>query len=570
MAKRREGAASRQHAASAAARERRVVFESVLDHLPFCVQLHAMDPAFTVYYRNEKDSERLRLQNPERGAAHDPRLRSLAERVAETRQPGHVEISVLDRTGKPIDWDWSIMPLLDTRGDVNGLISVVENVTSPVVARRGMKSALAQATALVVEVAQLAERDEGTDALLSAASRRLSLRIGADRVVFYEYQRERRILAARGLPPTDEGEGPALPAVLPCDPDKAAIPAQVAFNGRIYRGTVDFRDIDFWDYADVAGLAPKEGTGVILVPWRAGTERLGLVLAQRRPSPDRVGPTEAFTQEDGAVLIAAGHAAGLIWQRKQAERELARRAEEAESLEQAKSHFLRLASHELRGPVGLLNGYVSMLVDDEVPPERRRDVQRILLEAVDRMNLLLGQLIDVTRLQEGRLDLNERQVDVRDLVRNAVDHVLPLVDRGREGDLEVLVPDTPIPAVLDVPRIEMVVQNLLDNAFKYSTAGDQVECRLQAEAGIMRVTVRDEGIGITDEERARLFTRFGRAVNERNSHIRGTGLGLFISREIARMHGGDLSALPVEGRGSRFELVLPVSAVTRHEVIESE
>ena len=535
----------------------------MLDHLPFCVQLHAMDAAFTVRYRNRADSERLRALDPDRAAARDRRVRSLAERVAVTKEPGHAEIRVATRQGRSLDWDWMITPVLGERDDVVGLVSIVENITSPVRARRRTGSALAQATALVVEIAQLAEQHDGTDALLSAVARRLTLRVGAGEVTFYEYDPEQRVLAARGVATADEPGAVGVPATLPCDRDKSPIPAQVALNGRIYRGTVDFNDVEHWEYLDVAGLAPVEGKKIILVPWRAGTERMGLVLAQRGRNSEDTSLCEGFTHEEGAILIAAGHAAGLICQRKRAERELAKRAEDLERLEHAKSHFLSLASHELRGPVGLLNGYTSMLFDDDIPPRQRREVRRIMLQAIDRMNLLLGQLIDVTRLQEGRLDLQQRTVDLRELVESAIDHVLALLERGREPDFDLHCSDAPLPVTVDAPRIEMVVQNLLDNAFKYSSAGQRVECQVLADDETLRVIVRDEGIGLTDEERAMLFTRFGRAVNERNSHIRGTGLGLFISREVARMHGGDVLVSSVPGPGSCFELVLPVSVTAQ-------
>lgn len=538
-----------------------VPFQAMLDQLPFRVQLHALDAAFTVLYRNRIDDERLGLVYPDQGGLRDPRLWSLARRVATTREPGRVEISLVGRSGDRLEWDWMISPLLDARGEVAGLISVVENITSPVVARGRMQSALSHGTQLLLEIAQLAERHDNVDELLSVIAKRLTHVVGADVVAFYEYHPDHKLLVGRIGPSTGGQGGSSIPRTLPCDPNTLDIPAQVALQGRIYRGIVDFSNVAFWDYADLAGIAPTDGSRVILVPWRAGTERMGIVLAQRGRSHEHPVHSPPFTQEEGVVLMGAGHAVGLVFQRKRAESRLAKRARELESLEHAKSHFLQLASHELRGPVALLNGYVSMLFDGDVPPERRSDVQQILLQAIDRMNLLLGRLTDVTRIQEGRLQLEYGEVDMRALVRCAADRILLLVDGRRRADLTIRLPDASVPVLVDRPRLEMVVQNLLDNAFKYSKPGDPVECDLQLGGGTIRVTVRDVGIGITEDERATLFTRFGRAVNERNSHIGGTGLGLFISKEIARMHGGDVRLCPAEGRGSCFELVLPAAVV---------
>jgi signal transduction histidine kinase len=526
--------------------------EALFDQLPFCIQVHAMEEGFPVRYRNRRDEQRLRMLDPDQAAARDPRLRSLAERVAATGEPGHVEITVRDRSGGRLDWDWSISSLLDARGQVVGLVSVVENITTPVVARRRMESAVGLGMQLLLDIAQLAEAHDQTDELLSSVGGRLAELIKADRVAFYEYDAEGKRLRARTVEAS--GGASSVPPALPCDPDAADLAAQVVFGGRIYRGTVDISNLELWQYGQDTELARDEGARIVFVPWRAGTQQIGMVLAER------LRTAAGFTQEEGTMLMAAGHAAGLVVQRKRAEWSLAERARELESLEQAKSHFLRLASHELRAPVALLNGYLSMLFEDDLPAEHQSDVRRILLQALDRMNLLLGQLVDATRLQESRLQLDSREVDVRDLVRRAADHVLPLLEPEREKDFELRLPDVPVPVVVDALRIEMVVQNLLDNAFKYSVAGDRVECRLEVDGSSVRVTVRDEGIGISEEEQATLFTRFGRAVNDRNSHVRGTGLGLFISREIARMHGGEVSLTSARDRGSRFELVLPTPA----------
>jgi len=132
----------------------------------------------------------------------------------------------------------------------------------------------------------------------------------------------------------------------------------------------------------------------------------------------------------------------------------------------------------------------------------------------------------------------------------------------RLSDLVVSVPNHPVSATVDVLRIETVVGNLVDNAFKYSEPGGEVHCELVAGSHVARLLVVDEGIGMSDEELSGLFTRFGRIVNRRNSHIGGTGLGLYLSREIARLHGGEVTATSIDGAGSCFELTLPYAFET--------
>lgn len=531
-------------------RETIPLLHELLEQLPFSITLHGVGRDFPVLYRNRRDRERLAAL-PERGRARDPRLREVAERVVVTRRLDHLEMNVQNQDGTRLTWEWIVSPLLDRAGDVIGLVSVVEDISRPAEARQRIESAVDRGMRLLLEVAQLAEQRVEIDDFLAGVAERLAEMVGADRVAFNEYDAARKVLVGRVGEHAPQGVDPAYPTTIPCDPDAADLLSQVMFASRVFRGTVDMRSFEFRPYAGEAALARQEGSQVAFAPWRAGDERLGVVVAQRAPG------REAFTNEEATVLMAGGHTAGLVCRRKRAELRLAERARELESLERAKSSFLRLASHELRAPLTLLNGYTSLLDDPDLPYERYGEIVPILRQAVTRMNLLVTQLMDATRLEDSRLQLQREKADLRDVVRSAAENVLPIWRMDRGADFSVQVPPTAVPMVVDVLRVEMIVQNLLDNAFKYSSAGDRVSCELEAGEDGARVVVRDEGIGISEEEMADLFTRFGRVVNARNSHIGGTGLGLYISREIARMHGGEIVAASVEGRGSRFELVLP-------------
>jgi signal transduction histidine kinase len=349
--------------------------------------------------------------------------------------------------------------------------------------------------------------------------------------------------------------GPPWPATLPCDPDSSDLLSQVVFAGRVYRGELDLARLEARPYVHFADVWHEIGSQVLVVPWRAGNERLGALVAY--------GPRDEnapLSPEASIVLIAAGHAAGLVWQRKRAEQKLAERAIELESLEEAKTSFLMLASHELRTPLTLLNGYVSMLADDASLLTKEPSVLPVLRDALLRMNALVDQLMEVTRLTEGQAALRVREVDLAALVEARARQTA--ARWHRLSDLVVSVPDHPVSATVDVLRIETVVGNLVDNAFKYSEPGGEVRCELVAGSDVARLLVVDEGIGMSDEELSGLFTRFGRIVNRRNSHIGGTGLGLYLSREIARLHGGEVTATSIDGAGSCFELTLPYAFET--------
>jgi len=172
------------------------------------------------------------------------------------------------------------------------------------------------------------------------------------------------------------------------------------------------------------------------------------------------------------------------------------------------------------------------------------------------MNVLVDQLMDATRVADSQLQLELGAVDLRTAVENAVNRIVPRW--RREVDFQLQLPDAAVPVLADELRIETAVENLVDNAFKYSVPGDRVHCDLQVETGVARLVVRDEGIGMSQDEMAGLFKRFGRMVNAQNSHIAGAGLGLYLSREIARLHGGEIEAASAVGQGSRFDLTLPL------------
>ena len=114
--------------------------------------------------------------------------------------------------------------------------------------------------------------------------------------------------------------------------------------------------------------------------------------------------------------------------------------------------------------------------------------------------------------------------------------------------------------VADEKRLTAMLTNLIDNAIKYSPGGGDIEVACEHDGRVARVTVRDHGIGINAEQAHMLFTRFGRLVTPETSHIRGTGLGLYLARETARLHGGDIHVSSTLGGGSTFTVVLPLAS----------
>ena len=239
-------------------------------------------------------------------------------------------------------------------------------------------------------------------------------------------------------------------------------------------------------------------------------------------------------------------------------REAGEREARMRELERAKSEFLRLASHELRGPVSIMRGYLGMLEDQSLgplPPSVQKVVPIMVASSLG-ISHTIDQMLDAARLEDSRLQIRPRRVDLGRLVREATENVHLL--HGDSHSVRCEGCALTVPADLDEARITTVVGNLVSNALKYSAPGSEVLVRMEVVGDRARIHVSDHGVGIAAADMPRLFTRFGRIVNEATSNISGTGLGLYLSRELARLHRGDITAVSVAGKGSTFTLELPL------------
>ena len=250
------------------------------------------------------------------------------------------------------------------------------------------------------------------------------------------------------------------------------------------------------------------------------------------------------------LLVSAGLAA---YRRTQEARRL-------ERLEQTKSDFLKLASHELRTPLTVLLGYVSMIRDGDVRPDTPAfwKAMPIIEDRLNQVNTIVEQMLEAARLEEGPDRLHLERFDFAGLVADSV-----LAVRARVGGshlVEVRNGARSLVVHADRGRVGAIVDQLLDNAVKYSPEGGRIACSIATARGHASLTVRDRGIGIAGDDLERVFTRFGRLVTRDNSHIPGTGLGLYLARENARRLGGDITVVSRPGRGSAFTLTLPLDA----------
>jgi signal transduction histidine kinase len=310
--------------------------------------------------------------------------------------------------------------------------------------------------------------------------------------------------------------------------------------------------------AEVAGLGNPssfltvDGSGDHHAPWRSGSTvvvpldlRQGhgaMVILSGRLSP-MFGDDEMNRLRQYAASITAGLDRVSLHSRIAA-------------LERAKTDFLNIASHELRGPMTVIKGYLTMLESGalgDIAPQAR-SVLPLLITKSDEVNWMVEQMIEAARLEEGRLALKTQRADIVELTDSAIDGIRMLVsDHGLKVDL----PAQAIEAIVDPDRFQIVVRNLLSNAAKYSPPGTEIEVGVRRNGNTAMVSVSDQGVGISPEDQSNLFTRFGRI--ESGSPVKGTGLGLWLSREIARMHDGDLVVASQPGSGSTFTFSVPLS-----------
>ncbi len=232
---------------------------------------------------------------------------------------------------------------------------------------------------------------------------------------------------------------------------------------------------------------------------------------------------------------------------------------EAEAALRLRDEFLSIASHELRTPLATLNGYAQLALrrlarDGQFDPARVVEALQAITGQADKLNSLLNQLLDISRLELGKLALEPRRTDVVALVEQVV-----VGARARDGAHTIALTGLQSQeAEVDPLRLEQVLTNLLDNAMKYSPEGGPIEVVVSRTADhALDISIRDHGLGIPPEKRARIFERFYQAHG--NGHKSGMGLGLYVSRDIVELHGGEITAeFPADG-GSRFVVRLPLT-----------
>ncbi len=236
---------------------------------------------------------------------------------------------------------------------------------------------------------------------------------------------------------------------------------------------------------------------------------------------------------------------------------------EAHRLEQLKADFIATVSHELRTPLAAVHGAAKTLERDDIVAgsEVFDRLLGVISEQSDRLATLVNDILLASRVASPQVEVVNEQIDVAVLATQVIGAVRALSGEGLRVEL-VAQPSLP-PLAGDPEKLRQVLTNLVANAAKYSPDGGRIQVELEADESELRILVRDEGLGIAAADQSLIFERFYRADANMTRGVSGSGLGLYISRELVNRMGGAISVESQLGEGSTFTVTLPLTPASR-------
>jgi two-component system phosphate regulon sensor histidine kinase PhoR len=318
--------------------------------------------------------------------------------------------------------------------------------------------------------------------------------------------------------------------------------------GRIVLANPRLRQM-FAAWGEVAGRTPLE------VIRHAGVDdalRAAAVTQQLVSVEIQVGGDERTILVNAVAFPASGPRVGTV--------AVFHDVSDLRRLETMRRDFVANVSHELKTPLTAVRGFAETLLSGGVPPQDVEKYLGVILKHAERLGSLIDDLLELSRIESRKVPLQRTAVDVGRVVSGVMSGIEPQL---RSKSLSVKLTEetsTPTEALADRRAVEQVLTNLLDNAAKYTNPGGHIEVRLGTARDQVRVEVKDDGIGIPEEDMPRIFERFYRVEKARSRDLGGTGLGLAIVKHLVQAMGGDIFVESRIGRGSRFTFTLPRAA----------
>ncbi len=472
-------------------------------------------------------------------------VREVFTRLAAKEYPSQYENHWVTRSGELRLIAWSNSVLLDDAGEVRTVVGTGLDITDRTRAEDALRRQARRLEALA-EASRVFASGLDYKTTLDTVARRLTELIGDGALIRVVSPDGEWLLPVAVYHPEPEREA-LRRRMLAAAPQRTTegLTAKVLASGetlRIPHLTVETVHLEmkqeYWPYLE--GV-----TSLMIAPLKQRRQVFGHITLMR----DARGAT--YTRDDEALLEDLAHRAAQAI-------ENARLYGEAQAAVAARDEFLSIASHELRTPLTALRLALENMrrvstreAIERLPPQY---VERVLATAErqgQRLEKLVAALLDVSRIQMGRLDLDLEQVDLGAAVAEAAAH---LEDEASQAGSEIRIQGTPAGGLWDRLRVSQVVTNLLSNAVKYG-AGKPVDVEFGPRDGGARLAVRDRGIGIDPADQVQIFERFERAVSSRN--YGGLGLGLYIAKRLVEAHGGTIRVESRPGEGSTFVVDLP-------------
>jgi PAS domain S-box-containing protein len=232
---------------------------------------------------------------------------------------------------------------------------------------------------------------------------------------------------------------------------------------------------------------------------------------------------------------------------------------ELDRVDQMKSEFVSMVSHELRTPLTSIKGYVDMVFDGEAGTinEEQKSYLEVARSNTDRLIDLVNELLDISRIEAGRIELKLRAISIQDIIHSVAVSLRTQMDDSNIR-LRLDIPERPVMVFADAGRMTEILTNLIINANHYSSSGASIEVSIHVKDGKVQVDVTDTGIGIAPEEVEKIFNKFYRVDNSITRQVGGTGLGLAVTKSLVELHGGQIWVKSSPGEGSTFSFTVPL------------
>lgn len=365
---------------------------------------------------------------------------------------------------------------------------------------------------------------------------------------------DERILDPLSLPPEQGGSAPVFPEL--------SVPLHSAITVQLYRHNkiilLEHEGKDAASVTDVALESWRRHGVCVVLPLISGDRLVGTYLLGRKRSGDLYQSQELEFLRTLANQAATAIANARLYEQVHG---LSQQLEiKVEDRTKELRHFLSVVYHELSTPMTSIRGYTSVLLDGKAGPLTERQVRYLnaAQRNVRRLMRLVGDLADVSRIEDGRLTIHPEPLDLANLVVESLDAFADVVE---EKGLQVGVSIAPDARIVmgDAQRLVQILNNLLSNACRYTPAGGRISISAVRFDDQAEVTIRDTGIGIARDELDRIFDRFYRSADPLVQEQSGTGLGLSITKSLVELHGSQLWVNSAVGEGSAFGFTLPLA-----------